>query len=153
MDKGVLSFSEVKPDYDFIRQVFEMDVRTLDVIDGSELSQYALALSQYLIYFKYQQNQSKAGLFKLERELELATSQLLTSDIMKTYKTKGNAVAYITSNTKELYEKEQKIEELKMELMLLDGIDKTIQEYIATFKRELTRRENELWETRMERRG
>jgi hypothetical protein len=33
----------------------------------------------------------------------------------------------------------------------VDGIDKTVSELIATFKRELTRRENELYTTRRER--
>ena len=40
------------------------------------------------------------------------------------------------------------IELLQDELFLLDGVDKTIQELIAAFKRELTRRENELYQRR-----
>jgi len=43
------------------------------------------------------------------------------------------------------------MEALQDELLLLEGIDKTISELIATFKRELTRRENELYATRQER--
>lgn len=152
MDKSVLSFSEIKPNQDFMRQVFELDVRTLSSVDDLTISQYALALSQYLIFFKYQQNLSRADVFKLERALELSVSQLLTDDIMKQYKTKVNATAYIISNTADLYAQEKKLEEIKSELMLLEGIDKMIQEYIATLKRELTRREQELWETKMERR-
>ena len=152
MDKGVLSFKEVKPDMNVVNEVFRLDVTTIPHMNGAKISEYMSAMAQYLIYFKAQQNEGKAELFKLQRQMELSTTQLLTTDILKQYKTKKDAMSYLTANTKELSELEERIENTKSELTLIDGIDKTIQEYIATFKRELTRRENELWETRMERR-
>lgn len=152
MDKGVLSFREVNPDMDVVNEVFRMDVKSISHIEGPKVSEYMSAMTQYLIYFKAQQNEAKADLFKLQRKMELSTTQLLTTDILKQYKTKKDAMLYLVANTQELSELEGQIEALKSELTLIDGIDKTIHEYIATFKRELTRRENELWETRMERR-
>lgn len=152
MDQDVLSFKNARPPQEFIDEVFALDVRTLDTIDERKISQYAMALAQYLIYFRAKQNEAKAESFRLQRKLELSTTQLLTKDILNQYKTKKDAMSYLTANTQELYELDERIEEIKTELTLLDGIDKTIQEYIATFKRELTRRENELWEIRRERR-
>ena len=46
----------------------------------------------------------------------------------------------------------EEIEDLKLELIKTEGIDKAINEYIATFKKELSRREQELFATRAERR-
>jgi len=151
MDRDVLVFKNTKPNNDFVDEVFRLDIRTLDTIDDRLISKYASVLSQYLIYFKYQQNSAKAEMYRLQRKLELSTTQLITKDILKQYKTKRDAMSYLTANTKDLYIMDGKIEDLKVELILIEGIDKTIQEYIATLKRELTRRENELWETRMER--
>ena len=151
MDRDVLVFKNTKPNNDFVDEVFRLDIRTLDTIDDRLISKYASVLSQYLIYFKYQQNTAKAEMYRLQRKLELSTTQLITKDILKQYKTKRDAMSYLTANTQDLYIMDGKIEDLKVELILIEGIDKTIQEYIATLKRELTRRENELWETRMER--
>jgi hypothetical protein len=151
MDKGVLSFKAVSPDMDIVNEVFKLDVKNISHIDGAKVSEYMSAMTQYLIYFKSQQNEGKAEAFKLQRQMDLSTTQLLTSDIIKQYKTKADARMYLIANTKELSDLEDRIENTKVELMLIDGIDKTIHEYIAIFKRELTRRENELWETRMER--
>jgi len=151
MDKGVLSFKNAKPIQEFINEIFALDIRTLDTIDDRKVSQYASALAQYLIYFRSQQNEARAEAFRLNKTLELSTTQLLTIDILKQYKTKKDAMSYLIANTKELFDLDEKIENLKIELMLIEDIDKSIQEYIATFKRELTRRENELWEIRRER--
>ena len=152
MDKGVLLFREVKPDMDVVNDVFRMDVKDISHIAGAKISEYMSAMTQYLIFFKSQQNEGKAELFKLHRQMDLSTTQLLTTDILKQYKTKKDAMSYLVANTKELGALEERIENLRSELTLIDGIDKTIHEYIDTFKRELTRIENELWETRMERR-
>ena len=51
-----------------------------------------------------------------------------------------------------LKDKKLTIEDIDFELKETEGMDKVIPEYIAVFKRELTRRENELWHTRNERR-
>ena len=48
-------------------------------------------------------------------------------------------------------EAEAKLDELKIEMIQVDGMEKNISELIATIKRELTRRENELYATRQER--
>ena len=70
---------------------------------------------------------------------------------MKKYKTKKDASVYIISSTEDLSLTEDSMYDLKEQLMLLDGIDKTISEYIACFKRELTRRADEHWQLNKER--
>ena len=146
MDKDVLSFQDIKPDQDFMRQIFSYDVRDFESTDSRILSEYVTALSQYLIYFKSQQNSSKVEQFKAQREFDFIVNQLLTKEIIAKYKTKAAAEAYLVSNTEELKEREERLEEMKSELLLIDGIDKAIQEYIAALKRELTRREHEYFE-------
>jgi len=151
MDPGVFAFQKVKPKLDFIEEILTCDVRKLEQIDSSIISQYSLAMSQYSIYFKSQINQTKSELFHKQRILDTTVTQLLTKDILKKYKTKKDASVYIISSTENLSLVEDTMYNLKEQLMLLDGIDKTISEYIACFKRELTRRADEHWQLNKER--
>ena len=151
MDPGVFAFQKVKPKLDFIEEILTCDVRKLEHIDSSIISQYSLAMSQYSIYFKSQINQTKAELFHKQRILDTSVTQLITKDLLKKYKTKKDASVYIISSTEELSLVEDTMFDLKEQLMLLDGIDKTISEYIACFKRELTRRADEHWQSNKER--
>ena len=151
MDPGVFAFQKVKPKLDFIEEILTCDVRKLEHMDSSTISQYSLAMSQYSIYFKSQINQTKAEIFHKQRILETTVTQLLTKDVLKKYKTKKDASVYIISSTEDLSLTEDIVYDLKEQLMLLDGIDKTISEYIACFKRELTRRADEHWQLNKER--
>ena len=151
MDKGVLSFTNSQPDQDYIDSIFAFDVRKLDSTDTVDISKYTLALSQYSIYFKYQQNVTRSEIIKKQRFIDSTVNLLITKDILKEYKTKKDATCYIINTTEELSLAEQEMEAWKDELILLDGIDKHISELIAAFKREMTRRENEQWQTRKER--
>lgn len=151
MEEDVLFFKSVKPNDDLIKEIFNYDVRTLETTSDVLLSKYAIALAQYLIYFKSQANKTKVELGRKKRVLDSGVAQLITKEVLKQYKTKADASGYIISNTRELDGLNEGIENLKDELILIDGIDKTVSELIATFKRELTRRENELYTTRRER--
>lgn len=151
MDEGMLSFNKIRPDKSFIDEVFKFDVRNLENTDSMEISKYATALSQYLIYFKSQVNKTKATIYKKKRFIESSVNQLITKDVLKQYKTKRDATYFIISNTASLNKVKDSIEALEEELILVEGIDKAISELIATFKRELTRRENELYQIRQER--
>ncbi len=151
MDKHVLLYKDIKPDKSFIEEIFHFDVRKLDVTDGIKISKYCIALAQYLIFLRHQTNQTKIELTRKKRLLEGTLDLLLTKELIKDYGNKTNAVTHIKSSSKELIGLQVAMEPLKDELLLLEGIDKTISELIATFKRELTRRENELYATRQER--
>jgi len=151
MENDVLLFTDMEPDKDYIRRIFRFDVRRLESVDGIEISQYCIALSQYLIFLKYQMNQTKAELTNKKRMIEGTLDILLTKELIKEYGTKTNAVAHIMSTSKELIELNKIMEPLKDELIVVEGMDKVISELIAAFKRELTRRENELYRIRQER--
>lgn len=147
----MLSFKHTKPDKDFIESIFAFDVRKLEQTDSLKISQFVIALSQYSIYFKSKQNETKAEIVKKQRFIDATVIQLITKDVLKEYTTKTAASTYIIENTEVLYKAKKVIEGFKDELILLEGVDKSISEYIAAFKRELTRRENELWQTKKER--
>ena len=151
MDKEVLYFQNMKPSDELIEEIFNYDVRTLETTNDITLSKYAIALAQYLVYFKSQTNRTKVDSGRKKRVLDSGVNQLITKEVLREYKTKADASGYIISNTKELNTLNDEISNLKDELILIDGIDRTVSELIATFKRELTRRENELYTARRER--
>jgi len=151
MDKGVYLFERVKPEMDFINEILTFDARKLDVLNGSTISKYAVALAQYLVYFRSEVNKAKVGIHQKQRALDSGIDLVLTKDVLKQYKTKANAVGYIVSTSKNLGQIKRDIDMLKEELMRVDGVDKMISDLIATLKRELTRRENELYTVRKER--
>lgn len=151
MDENVLFFKDMNPDKEFIEKIFHLDVRKLEAIDGIEISQYCIALAQYLIFLKYQINKTKSELFNKKRLVEGTLDILLTKKLIKDFGTKTNAVAHIMSTSKKLIGLSNEMEPLKDELVIVEGMDKVISELIAAFKRELTRRENELYRIRQER--
>ena len=75
----------------------------------------------------------------------------LDKDTLKRYKTKAAAVEFVISTSEALNQIRKDVDTLKEELMRVEGVDKMISDLIATFKRELTRRENELYTVRKER--
>jgi len=151
MDKGVFLFEKVNPNIDFINEILTLDVRKLDTVLSATISKYATALSQYLIYFKAEINKTRVSIHQKQRALDSGVDQVLTKDILKEYKTKTAAVEYIVSNSQFLTTIRTEIDLLKEELMRVEGVDRMISDLIATLKRELTRRDNELYITRKER--
>ena len=151
MDAGMLLFKKVKPDIEFINEILMFDVKGLEALGSSTVSKYAVALSQYLIYFRAEINRTKVEAHRKQRALDSGINQVLTKDVIKQYKTKASAAEFIISNSQELNAIRNEIDRLKDELMIVEGVDKTISDLIATLKREMTRRENELYITRKER--
>ena len=154
MDEDLMSFTKIQVNNDLLEEVWRLDPRKLDDLKGSTLSTYSLALAQYLVYFTYQRNIVKADVHRLNKMIDRTVSLILSEDkdLLKKYKTKGSATDFLISTDTFLMEKQSNLDVLNMELMRTSGIDKTISELIATIKRELTRRENELYTVRMERR-
>ena len=153
MDEGVLSFNKIVVDQNFLDEVWKFSPNNLDSLPTETVSKYSLALAQYLIYFKAEQNKAKAQLVKKKRFYESSILMCLsTSKIPKEYKTKAEKTEYLVNTTAELSKVIEEINNLDEELIHIEGIDKAISEYIATFKRELGRREQELFTTRRERR-
>ena len=155
MQESVLSFTQVKVSFDLLKEVWEFDPRKLDDVQGKDLSKYCMALAQYLIYFTYQRNLAKANIHRLDKYIDRRISLAIASDpaILKKHKNKTAASDYLITEDEDLTAKQAELEQLQMELLHIDGIDKVIGELIATIKRELTRRENELYQIRVERKG
>ena len=145
-------FENLNPNKDFVSEILSFDVRRLETLQSLEISKYAIALAQYLVYFQYQYNKVQSELIKARQFIEETVAQLLTPDIIKRYKTKKDATHFIVNSTTTLYEKQQEHDNLKAEVMLLENMAASLTELIAAFKRELTRREKELWQARDERR-
>lgn len=151
MDEGMKLVKNIKPEKEFIDEILTFDVKKLEATSGVTLSKFTIALAQYLVYFKSEVNKTKVETHRKQRFLDNSVAQLLSRDMIKKYKSKSAAYAAIVSNTKMYTEMSDEIGHLKDELMLIEGVDKAISELIAAFKRELTRRENELYTTRKER--
>ncbi len=151
MEKNSLLFTNVKVNKSLVEEIFSFDCNDLDVTDGSVIAKYTLALSQYIIYLQFEINNTKVAKRGKQRYLDACVSVNLDKDILKRFKTKGDAVNYVVKMDPNLDKTRFEIDILQDELTLVEGIDKTITELITTFKRELTRRENELYITRKER--
>jgi hypothetical protein len=151
MDKNSLLFTNIKVNKSLVEEVFEFDCNKLDVTEGDVIAKYTLALSQYLIYLQFEINKTKVQKRGKQRYLDACVSVNLDKEILKKFKTKGDAVNYIVKMDPNLDKTQLEADILQDELTLVEGIDKTITELITTFKRELTRRENELYITRKER--
>lgn len=152
MDKGVFCFEKIVINKSLLDEIWAFDPRTLDKVEGKDLSKYTIALAQYLVYYNVQKNKTKAEIHKLNRFIERTMSINITPEVHKKYKTKTAAADYLIATIPLLSKSQEKLDEFYYELNLIEGIDKSISELIATIKRELTRRENELYSVRMERR-
>ena len=153
MDKDVFCFEKIQIDKSFLNEVWSFDPKTLDQVDGVLLSKYAIALAQYLVYFNVQKNKTKAEIYRLNKFIERTMSINITPEVHKKYKTKSAASDFLIATIPLLSESQEKLDGFYYELNLVEGMDKSISELIATIKRELTRRENELYAVRMERKG
>jgi len=152
MDKGVLSFTKVQPSDDLINEIWTFNVKNLHSLADPTLSQYVIALSQWLIYYKYQVNETKAQISQLKSDLEFLVATWMTKEVLKEYKTQTAARDYLIRSNAGSAAMSESLQKLKYELIKVDGIDKAVTELISAFKRELTRRDNELYTIRKERR-
>ena len=153
MDADALSFTKVQINSSLLDEIWAFDPRTLDTIPGHTLSTYAVALSQYLIYFTYQKNKTRAEIHRVSKFIERTVSLILSEDkeLLKKYKTKGVATDALIMSNDALMRAQERLDDMNLEMIHVDGMDKSVSELIATIKRELTRRENELYTARQER--
>jgi DNA integrity scanning protein DisA with diadenylate cyclase activity len=152
MDEELLSFTKVQPDGDLINEIWSFNVKNLHAISDPVLSQYVIALSQWLVYFKAQTNETRAQISQLSSDIEFLVATWMKPEILKEHKTQTAARDYLIRNNSGSAIMFEKMQKLKHELIKVDGIDKAVTELISAFKRELTRRDNELYTIRKERR-
>jgi hypothetical protein len=152
MDNGLYSFRKIEINHSFLDTIWKFNPMTLGSLDDLTVSKYSIALAQYLIFFKSELNQTKASIVKKKKFLDTSVSIAMTDKLIKQYKTKVATTEYLITTLPELSKLSEEISELQSEVTHLDGVDKSISEYIATFKRELGRREKEIFAIRAERR-
>ena len=153
MDPGVLSFKKVNPNKDLIDEIWSFDVNNIDSTSEVVISKYIIALGQWLIYYRAQINETKSQISQLNTDVEFLVATWMTTQILKEHKTQTAARDYLIRTNPESSIMRDKITELKKDLIKVEGIDKAVIELIAAFKRDLTRRDNELYTLRKERYG
>ena len=151
MDAGVLSFNKVQPTDDLINEIWTFNVNNLHSLADPTLGQYVIALSQWLIYYRSQVNATQAEINKLKSDLDFLVATWMNKDVLKEHKTQTAAREYLIRNNEGSAVMREQLEKLKLDLIKVEGIDKAVSELIAAFKREMTRRENELYTIRKER--
>ena len=130
-----------------MEEIFAFDPRNLEATSSAKISQFAIGLSQFLIFFTSQINKSKVLLIQKNRALEVKVSQ---SDIKA--KTLQEKRRLAIESDPALQKIESEIEMYECEIKMTENIEKYYIEIINSFKRELTRREWEMKFSRDERR-
>ena len=103
MHEDVLSFNKITVDQTFLDEIWKFNPNTLDSLPTETVSRYAMALAQFLIFFKAEQNKTRAQLIKKKRFFEASVLMCLnSSEIPKGYKTKAEKVEYLVNTTPEL---------------------------------------------------
>lgn len=152
MDIDLSSFNIVKPNKNIIDEIWTFDVNNIESTDSGDLIKYITTLSQWLIYYKSQTNQTRSELNTKQADLDIALNVAITPELIKEYGTKTAAKDFLITTDKVVGELHREIQELKNSLTQVDGMEKPITEYINSFKRELDRRKHEREVARMERR-
>lgn len=138
--------SKITRNDEFLEEVFSFDPRTLQQTDSSTISKYTIALSQYIIYLNSKINKKKVSLMQKKRSIDIAVSR---SDIKA--KTKWETKRKVIDADEALSIIERGVNAIEEELTLLDGTIPYFVELINSFKKELSRREQELKFSRYER--
>lgn len=153
MEEGLFSFKNIRLNKDLMDEIWVLNPAEVDHLDGSKLSAYTICLAQYLIFYTFQRNKLRATISELNNYIDRTVTLIAASykgEELKKLKTKAAVTDYFISINEALTEAQKNLDDLNTELMHIDGIDKGVSELIATLKRELTRRENELYHTRAE---
>jgi len=132
-----------------MEEVFNFDPRNLESVSSENISKYAIALAQFLIYFTSQINKSRVLLMQKRRFMDLSVKQ---SEIAKGRLIKADYKRKVIDSSEELKQIEIDMEALESELIMVENVERGYIELINCFKRELTRREHELKFARDERR-
>ena len=120
-------------------EIFQFDVNNLEATDSIKISQFIIGLSQFIIYFGSQVNKTKV---ELMQKRSIVDSYVFKSELKG--RTKDEKRRKVIDANDELKQIEIGINLKEQELALVENREKYLMELINSFKRELTRRENEL---------
>lgn len=152
MDQTIFVYDKIKPSVELIEEVFSYDFKKLDQASSEDISKYCAALAQYLVYMQYQRNKVKIDMIKTKQYIDRAVFQIMDDSTLKKFKTKTAAKEAIITTSEELSKSREKLDTLDTELIMSEGMDKSILELINALKRELTRRSEEMLSVRSGRR-
>ena len=127
-------------------EVFNFNVYDLESTDTTKIGQFIVGIAQFLMYFGTQVNKTKVDLMQKKKIIDSYVER--NNDVKGTVKEKRRKV--IDSNP-ELIQIELAMELAEQEITLVENREKYLLELMNAFKRELTRRENELKMVRTER--
>ncbi len=128
-------------------EIFVFDTRNLEATPSAKLSQFAIGIAQFLIFFSSQRNKTKVQLMQKNRVIDVYVNKSELKGRTKVEKRQKVIEAH-----DELQAIEKGIEVLEYEIQMTEGQEKYYTELINSFKRELTRREFEMKFSRDERR-
>lgn len=133
---------EVKPNNDMVDAALSFNVRDLDVIPETDLTKMIVGISQYIIYITLEINKLRVQKVVIERNIDVAVAVFVASNNVKGTKVEKKMMAI--GSSVDLMNKEEKLNNLLIELSLLYNIDKYLEFYCNALKKELARREREL---------
>jgi hypothetical protein len=137
-----IGIGKIRPSQNIVDEALSFNVKDLDTLDSRELTKFIVGLSQYLVYIVLEINKLRIQKIILGREIEVDIVVFVAkSNITKGTKAEKRALAL--GSSPELTKKDERLQEIMVEFTLLDGIDKYLEFYSNSFKKELKRREAE----------
>jgi len=137
---------KVKHNIPLMEEIFSFDPRNLEAAPSAKISQYAIGLAQFLIFFTSQINKTKVLITQKHRYIEVKVAQ---SEIKS--KTQQEKRRLVIDASPELQKVEEDLEKYECEIKMTENLEKYYTELINAFKRELSRREFEMKFSRDER--
>jgi hypothetical protein len=142
-----LMLFKMKHNIPLMEEIFAFDPRNLEATPSAKISQYAIGLAQFLIFFSSQINKTKVLITQKHRYIDVKVSQ---SELKA--KTQQERRRLVINSDPELLQVEEDLEKYECEIKLTENLEKYYTELINAFKRELSRREFEMKFSRDERR-
>jgi hypothetical protein len=134
---------KIQPSQSIVDKALSFDVKDLDVVGGADITKFIVGLSQYLIYIILEENKLKIRRAILEREIDVSVAIFVAKNKI-TKATKAEKRLMAIGSSANLINKEEKLNNILVELSLLDSIGKYLEFYVNSLKKELHRRECEL---------
>lgn len=137
-----MGLDELQLNQTIVDKALSFNVRDLDTVPDTDITKMIVGLSQYLVYVSLQINKAKIQKITLEREIEIdVVTFLATSGLSKGTKAEKRMMAVGSSAA--LSKKDEDLQEIVVECVLLENIDKYLEFYVNSMKKELHRRERE----------
>jgi hypothetical protein len=130
-----------KPAEGILYDALNLDLSALDTVETKTLLKYIVALGQYVIFLKTQENLKKAVLANLTKVFDhkIAEAMFTAKDLYPGFskRTVKEKQAFAMGNDGELENLHKVLLKAGLEYKVLEGITKPVEEYIQVLKRVL----------------